>query len=405
MIKRHKLTFMLWTLVVVLCSSVGVYTWLHSKAKVAPPQTAIVTKATLTQIISASGQITASGQVQITTQATGKVSKLYIHVGQTVKKGDKILEIEPDLATLQAQQSAWSNYLQAKNGLNQANAQLYVLAAAKAGAEQKFNDDAVANNKASTDPMYIQEKNALLAAEADYDNQSGVILQAKAEVDSAYATYSKTSSTVTAPADGVIQDISYEEGTYIAAATSSSTSNATSSSLATLKIANKLTTALNVSELDIAGIQNGQDVALTLTALAGKTYHGKVISVGATGTTDSGITTYPVNVEITDGVAGMLTGMAVSGDITTQIKKDVLSLPNATIKASGQNYTAIRLKNGQQQTVTITVGLVLDTQTEITSGLSEGDEVVVPTASSTSSSSSDSVTGTSSQGPASSDRK
>jgi macrolide-specific efflux system membrane fusion protein len=405
MIKRHKLTFMLWTLVVVLCSSVGVYTWLHSKAKVAPPQTAVVTKATLTQIISASGQITASGQVQITTQATGKVSKLYIHVGQTVKKGDKILEIEPDLATLQAQQSAWSNYLQAKNGLNQANAQLYVLAAAKAGAEQKFNDDAVANNKASTDPMYIQEKNALLAAEADYDNQSGVILQAKAEVDSAYATYSKTSSTVTAPADGVIQDISYEEGTYIAAATSSSTSNATSSSLATLKIANKLTTALNVSELDIAGIQNGQDVALTLTALAGKTYHGKVISVGATGTTDSGITTYPVNVEITDGVAGMLTGMAVSGDITTQIKKDVLSLPNATIKASGQNYTAIRLKNGQQQTVTITVGLVLDTQTEITSGLSEGDEVVVPTASSTSSSSSDSVTGTSSQGPASSDRK
>lgn len=403
MIKKYRATIILWVLMLITGAFAGGYFWLQSReSNETPPQTATATKSTLTQIVSASGQIDSSGQLAVATQATGKISKVYVEVGSSVKKGDKIVEIDPDLASQQNQKSAWATYLNAKNTLSQANAKLYTLEAAKIAAEKKFNDEAVAKNLDQNDATYKQLYAAKLAAETEYNNQSGVITQAKASVDSAYSAYQKTSSTVTAPADGVIQDISYREGTYLSAsATSGDTgSSGANTSLATIKISDKLTATLNVSELDIANVKTGQDVALTLTALAGKTYHGKVINIGATGTTSSGITTFTVTIEIADGVAEMRTGMAISGDITTQVKEDVLAVPNQAITASGQNYTVKVLKNGQEQTAAVTVGLILDTQTEITSGLSEGDMVILPTSSADTTATGDSPSRSAQRAPA-----
>ena len=385
-LKRRAFVVILWSLVILVGAGYGVHLW-SSRPQSSSPQTTKVTKTTLTQTISASGQVASSGQVSVTTQASGKVDKVYVSVGQAVKKGDKILDIDPDLTTRQSQQAAWASYLAAKNTLNQAYAQLSTLEAAKAEAERKFNDDAVATGKATTDPVYIQLKAAKEAAAAAYNNQSGVISHAKAALESTHLSYQKTSSAVVASADGTIQDLSYNEGSYIAASSSSSASGAGGSgtSVATLRFDSKTTIALNVSEIDIAGVQVGQDATITFTALSGKTYHGKVVGVGSTGTTTSNVTTFPVILEITDGGSEIRVGMAASSDITTQVKKDVLALPNQTIKTTDGVHTVTVIKGGKQQTVTVTVGLVLDTMTEITSGLSEGDEVVIPSTSSASS--------------------
>jgi RND family efflux transporter MFP subunit len=301
-------------------------------------------------------------------------------VGSTVKKGDKILEIDSDAATIQNQKTAWSSYLMAKNAHNQANTKLYTLQAAVIAAQQKFNQDAVDKGLSSSDLTYQQLYKMLLAAQAEQDNQESVISQAKAATDAAYAAYQNTLATVIAPADGIVQDLPYEQGTYITGSTSGAAGSSTS--VATLKITDKLIAKINVSELDVAGIATGQDVALSLTALTGKTYHGKVISIASTGSTDSNITTFPVVIEISDAVPEIRVGMAVSGDITVQTKENVLAVPNQAITTSGDMHTITILnKDGKQKIVTVSVGLILDTQSEITAGLSEGDKVVLSTTS------------------------
>jgi macrolide-specific efflux system membrane fusion protein len=378
-IKKHKLLAIVWLLALIAIVCFGLYMVGQDKSTETLPQTYTVTKATLTQIVSASGQVASTGQISAITQAAGKVSKVYVEVGSTIKKGDKILEIDPDAATIQNQKTAWVSYLTAKNAYNQAKAKLYTLQAAVIAAQQKFNQDAVDKGLDPSDSIYQQLHTTLLAAQAEQDNQESVISQAKAAADTAYAAYQSTSATVIAPADGTIQDLSYEQGTYV---TSSSGASSAGTAVAILKITDKLTAKINVSELDVAGIATDQDVTLTLTALIGKTYHGKVISVASTGATDSNITTFPVVIEISDAAPEIRVGMAVSGDITVQTKENVLAVPNQAITTSGDKHSVTILdKDGKQKIVTVSVGLILDTQSEITAGLSEGDKVVLSTTS------------------------
>jgi membrane fusion protein, macrolide-specific efflux system len=399
-IKKHKLLTTVWLLALITIVAFGVFMWRQGHSKAPAPQTATVKKTTLRQIVSASGQVDSSGQIPISTQASGKVKKLYVAVGNTVKKGDKILEIDLDATALKNQNDARAAYLMAKNNHSQANAKLYTLVAAKAAAEQRFNQDAVTPGLSTTDTLYIQLQNALKAAQAEHSNQQGVIDQAKAVADNAYAAYLQTSSTVTATADGTIQDLAYNEGAYITPA--SGASGGGGSSVATLKISSKLAANIKISELDISGVKVGQEATLTLTALTGKTYHGKIISVGSSGTTESNVTTFPVAIEITDGGPEILVGMGVSADITVQVKENVLALPNQTITTTNGKHTVKLLKNGEEVVTEVSVGLVLDTQFEITAGLKEGDVVVVPSSSSSGSSTNTSSTTNSSisNGPA-----
>jgi RND family efflux transporter MFP subunit len=385
--KKNKIVFALWALMIVAGISYGAYVWSNNKKEVVQPQTATVDEATLTQTVSASGQIATTGQVPVTTQASGRVSTLYVAPGQKLKKGDKIMDIDPDSATTEKRAAAWTNYLSALNDLNKAKATLSTLEAAKIAAEKKLNDD-IDDNLGPNNSTYAQDKALLMAAQAEYNNQNGVIAQAQATVNSAYVTYSETSSTVTATADGTIADIAYKEGSYIVAAESSSGSGSVggqsggSTTVATLKTSDTLIASLNVSELDVATVHNGQKVTLTLPAVGSKTYHGKVTSIASTGTTAANVITFTVTVEITDGGPEILAGMTVNGDITTRIKKSALTLPNSAIKTENGKHMATLLKDGQQRVVPITLGLVLDTQSEVTSGLEEGDTVIIPSSTS-----------------------
>lgn len=379
-VKKHKLIIIVWVIALITMAGFGLYIMNQNKSEKAPPQTATVTKTTLTQIVSAAGQVASSGQTSITTQASGLINKVYVQVGSAVKKGDKILEIDPDQTTIQNQKNAWTSYLTAKNNLSQAKSKVLTLEAAVITAQQKFNQEVTDKNLTSSDLAYQQLEKSLTAAQAELANQQNVISQAQSAADTAYIAYQNTSTTVLAPAAGTIQDLVYQEGAYISSGSTGSSGSGTS--LATLKISDKLTATVNVSELDIAGVATDQTVNLTLTALSGKTYHGKVISIASSGSTESNITTFAVVIEITDASPEIRVGMAVSGDITVQTKENVLAVPNQAIASKGDKHTVtILTEDGQQKVVTVSVGLILDTQSEITAGLSEGDKVIMSTAS------------------------
>ena len=334
-------------------------------------QTAKVEKGTIVWTVSASGSVVSANIFEVTTQATGMVKKVYVADGEKVKAGQKIMEIELDLVGKQKNASAWSTYLSAKNNLESAKATLWSLNSAMWQANQKFINDAVERELPENDPTYIQENSDWLAAEAKYKNQQAVVSQAEAAVNNAWLSYQLTSPIITAPVSGTISGLNFVPGMVIG-----SFSTGTSQRVAVIRTEGTPIASFNLSELDVPVVKPGQKATIKLDSLPEKTFTGKVMSVDRLGTTSSGVTNYPVIVQFDTESDEVLPNMAALVNIIIETKDNVLLVPSSAIqKQNGQNIVTV-LENGKERQKQVEVGISSDTQTEIISGLSEGEVVI-----------------------------
>ena len=143
------------------------------------------------------------------------------------------------------------------------------------------------------------------------------------------------------------------------------------------------TATVTLAEAYIASVTVGEKVTLTFDALTDLTLTGKVASVDNAGTVSKGVVSYTVTIVpdlVNDRVKG---GMTVTADIITSVTADALVVPSTAIKTdySGGNYVQV-LTNGSPVDTTVVVGTSNDTYTQVTSGLTEGQEVVTQTISS-----------------------
>ncbi len=361
-------------LILILVLAVGgVLYWKTIGAKAQTPQyeSQQVARGTVVSSISASGQITSGSSMPITSQATGIVSNVYVKDGDTVQAGQTIADLNLDLASQQKQAAAWNSYLTAKNNLNSAQADLNSLQSAEFKANQKFINDAADRDLATDDPTYIQENADWLQAEANYKNQQGVIDQSQAAVSSAWLNYQQLSSSITAPIAGTVSGLTVAPGSAVV---SSGTGN--SQSLGNVLVSGPLQAVVDLSEVDVTKVKIGQKATLTLDAFPGKTFAGKVASINTSGVVSSGVTNYPVTISLDSSTDGIYPNMAVTANIITDTKSDVLVIPSAAIQnQNGQNTVRI-LNNGKVTDVPVTTGISSDTEIEVVSGLNEGDNVV-----------------------------
>jgi len=134
-----------------------------------------------------------------------------------------------------------------------------------------------------------------------------------------------------------------------------------------------------ISEVDIPNIKVDAPATLTFDSLPNKTFAGRVINMDTIGTTSSGVTTYNVEVVLENIDPAMRPGMSASASIITNRKDHVLLVPNGAVKTQGTQTTVSVMKNGVATPTDVTVGLSNDLETEIVSGLSEGDVVTTGT--------------------------
>jgi macrolide-specific efflux system membrane fusion protein len=343
-------------------------------------QTATAEKGTLITSVSGSGNISAAGSVSLTTTATGTVSNVYVSQGDSVTQGEKIADITPDQASQQRQTQAWANYLGAQNAVAADQAQLDSLQATMFKANQTFvNDRGVVNPSTDqmADPVYIQEQANWLAAEANYKNQQGVIAKDAAAQTSAWYAYAQTASEITAPASGVITNLSLAPGLAITGSTSNTANTPSTQTVGMITINNgQLQATVNLSEIDITSVKVGQRATVTLDAFPNKTFAGQVAAIDTNGVVSSGVTTYPVTITIATSQNNIYPNMAATAKIITSVKDTVLLVPSSAVITQNGESTVRVLKNGQVETVSVEVGNSNDTQTEIISGLSEGDAVI-----------------------------
>ncbi len=204
--------------------------------------------------------------------------------------------------------------------------------------------------------------------------------------------------TITAPIDGTIITRNIKVGDTLDATNGQTT-------LAVIYDLSYLTFDISLDELDVNEVAVGQTVNITCDSLGDdNAFEGTVTKVSVAGTTQNGVTTYPVTVRIDDAPDGLLPGMNVDATIVVEESKDALSVPVAAVQRGNTVYVKDASAKNTDNTmvggtvlpdgwraVEVETGLSDDTSIEITSGLSEGDTVYVPQIQAQSSSDGDSM--------------
>ncbi len=347
-------------------------------------QTALAEKGTLITSVTASGTVSSGSSASITSSATGIVQEVYVENGETVSEGDPIALIKLDKSSQQQQTQAWASYLSAQNTLNTAKSRINSLQSALFTANQKFVNGAGTENPTTDDPTYIIQRADWLQAEADYNNQVNVIKQAEAALSSAWLSYSQLSPTITAPMSGVVNNLSISPGLTISGSNSTSTTGSnTDSNTGASQTIGTITledgtpqVSVNLTEIDVIKVKPGQKVILTLDAHPDKTFTGKVSAVNTNGSVSSGVTTYPTTITFDTAVDTIYPNMAVNATIITDVKSSIILLPSGAVQTIDGQSTVRVMRNGQITSVPVEVGDSNDTQTEIVSGINEGDNVV-----------------------------
>ena len=163
------------------------------------------------------------------------------------------------------------------------------------------------------------------------------------------------------------------------------TDTTASETLCTIYDLSYLEMTLNVDELEILSIKEGQTVTITADAISDRTFTGVVTSVSAAGTTTGGTTTYPVTIRI-DDTGDLLPGMNATAEIEVSSASNALAVPNGSVVRG--NYVLVTKDSPsaanavQDMTapdgyvyVKITTGTSDDDYIEVASGLQEGDTI------------------------------
>ncbi len=200
---------------------------------------------------------------------------------------------------------------------------------------------------------------------------------ALADAQARYADY-----TVRAPIEGVIAEVAVKRSDAVSSGTT----------VATLITQRKIA-EIALNEVDITKAKVGQKATLTFDAVVGLGISGEVVEVAVLGTVSQGVVSYPVTIGFDTQDDRIRSGMSASAAIITDVKADALLVPSSAIKSQGDaSYVEVLDAAGGSQTgsegiasdapprqQTVEVGLSNDTQTQVLSGLSVGDSIVVRT--------------------------
>src|SRR6266704_1454568 len=349
-------------------------------------QTATVTRGPITQAVTATGTLNPVVNVQVGSQVSGNIAKLFADFNSQVKAGQVVAQIDPALfqATVTQAEGDLAN-AHAALELAKVNAKRTQELFAKKTSSQADVDQAMAN---------------LHQAEANAKIKQGALDKAKADLDHC---------TITSPIDGVVISRSVDVGQTVAASLQAPV---------IFTIANDLTKMqidANVAEADVGVVTVDQNVDFSVDAFPNRTFHGKVVQVRNAPITVQNVVTYDTVIGVNNADLKLKPGMTANVSIIIAHKDNVVQLKNAALRyrppdaataeqpkstssPSGQRPTGARerrpdrtvyvLSYGRPKPVQIKTGISDGIMTEVTEGLKEGDRVVTAELSSPSASAS-----------------
>ena len=321
---RRRRSWLVNGLLVVVLIGAGVAGYLvffgsPGSAQPAAARTAAAANRDVAETVTAAGTVQSSYTASASFGTSGTVTNIHVKVGDAVVKGQKLAELDPAQAQLQADI--------AQNNL----------------------DAALAKGTGTT---------ALLTA---YRQTQLALQQAKEAL---------AATVLTAPGDGTITSVTGAVGQKVGA--SGTTGFAVVTDLKNLVV------HANVSETDVSKLKNDQAATVTVNAMATQLIQAKVTQVDLTPTTASNVVQYGVTLTLTAPPAGLRPGQSASVEVTVNQAANVLAVPSAAVQTVSNASSVQVLENGQETRKQVEVGVRGDQYVEIKSGLTAGEEVVLP---------------------------
>ncbi len=325
----------------------------------------------LDKSVLATGSVRANQRTEVGAQVSGKIQKIHVTLGQAVKKGDLIAEIDSEtqqnnLNTAQAELSAYKTQLNAKQ-------------VALSVAESNYQRLSKLYNQKSASLSDLESaKNELATARANLEDVKSQIQVAEIAVNTAKTNLGYTK--ITSPIDGIIVSIPVSEGQTV---------NANQSSPTIVQVADlsKALIKLEIAEGDIAQVKADQAVSFNTLAEPNRRYQGKIKSIDPALTTlthnnyteesaNSTAVYYYANVIVDNPEMSLRIGMTTQGKVVISEKKNVLLVPTTAIKKQGKEKIIQVLENGKSVEKIVQTGLADSQYTEIISGVNEGEKVI-----------------------------
>jgi RND family efflux transporter MFP subunit len=287
-----------------------------------------------------------------------------------------------------------TSYLQAKQQLLQAK---QTLADAKVALYNAEHPAAVAGVTPAVDSDAVSAAKAkVTSARYGVTIATNNVSSAADDLDAAEETADER--TVRAPVDGVITVLNAKNGQSLTGNGSSSNSSAAgsgSSSSSAVEIADLSTmqASVSINEVDLVNVKVVMPASVVFDSLPAVPASGTITAIAPTGTSsNSGVVTYDVVITLTDADARLRPGMSCTAEITVDTRADALVVPSSAVRTdstSGTKYVLVGdTSTGAISQVTVTTGVVVGTQTEILTGLTEGQTVLIGGTSSSSTSTS-----------------
>jgi HlyD family secretion protein len=246
--------------------------------------------------------------------------------------------------------------------------------------KQAQSDYANAKKKDKASPStYTKKDLQIFKQKIDIADQN--INVAQKNIIANNASYRKTLNDaakrqVLSPIDGTVNEINIKNGDDLAKISSGNTklSPMIIGDLKTLRA------SVNVNEVDVSRVSIGQKATLTFSAFDNLTITGKVEKIDSLGTITQGVVMYTVQLSFDTIDPRIKPNMSVSASIINDVKQNILIVPNGALKndTNGAVYVETLVNNAPQRH-TIQIGVANNIDTEIVSGLNEGDEVITQT--------------------------
>lgn len=268
-------------------------------------ETAKVERATISNSVTATGTIEPVNKVEVGTQVSGIISKIYVDYNSIVKKGQVIAEL--DKINLESElASAKANLASSKSELDYQETNYKRM---KALHDKGFISD---DDFDIADLSYKKAKEAYL-----------VQLQTvqKAQTNLGYAT-------ITSPIDGVVLSKDVEEGQTVAASFSTPTLFTIARDLTDMQV------VANVDEADIGNVRDGQRVTFTVDAFPDDTFEGRVKQVRQQGEEESNVVTYEVVISAPNNDLKLKPQLTANVNIYTEEIENVVSVPAKALRFS-----------------------------------------------------------------------
>ena len=351
-------------LIVLAVGSLLVYRRLDPKTRAVVYHTARIDRGDIVSYISATGTINPVTLVEVGSQVSGLIKRIYVDFNAQVKTGEPLAEIDPTPFRAQVKQAEamvkkTREDLKTARKIVDENRDLYVK---RLIAQEEYND----------------ARTRLTAAQANFE-------QAEATRDLAVAHLAAT--TIRTPITGIVVSRNVSVGQTVAASLQAPILFLIAADLAKMKL------DTNVSEADIGRVKEGQSASFTVDAYPQETFTGTVWQIRNVPTVTQNIVTYNVVLQIDNAALKLKPGMTATVKILVASKTNVLRVPRQALRFIPPPEAVIETTasapqapmvvwspagNGRLRAVAIRIGISDDDFAELLAGpLHEGDEVVV----------------------------